>query len=70
MTRLGPAELLYEFTVTDPALYTQAWRAEMAFAPAAGRMFEYACHEGNYGLPGILAGARRQERDAAAKGGR
>ena len=63
-TRLGPDELFYEFTVEDPVLFTRPWRAEMAFAPAKGRIFEYACHEGNYSLPGILAGARREEREA------
>ena len=66
-TRLGAGELLYEFTVTDPALYTRPWRAEMVFKTAAGRIFEYACHEGNRSLPGILAGARREERETAAK---
>ena len=68
-TRTGPAELTYEFTVEDPVLYTQAWRAEMTLHPAPGRMFEFACHEGNYSLPGILAGGRREEQ-AAAKGGK
>ncbi|HLZ77086.1 hypothetical protein [Phenylobacterium sp.] len=63
-TRTGPAELTYEFTVTDPALYTQPWRGEMALKPAPGAMFEFACHEGNYSLPGILAGARVEERAA------
>ncbi|HLZ77085.1 hypothetical protein [Phenylobacterium sp.] len=66
-TRLSEDELLYEFTVTDPAMYTQAWRGEMEFRNAGGRIFEYACHEGNYALPGILAGARREEREAAAR---
>jgi hypothetical protein len=60
-TRLSPTELLYEFTVTDPTLYTQTWRAEMPFLRAKGPMYEYACHEGNYGLPNILANARRLE---------
>jgi hypothetical protein len=60
-TRTGPDELAYEFTVEDPALYTRPWRAETALKRQAGRLFEYACHEGNYSLPGILAGARREE---------
>jgi hypothetical protein len=64
-TRLSAGELFYEFTLTDPALYTRAWRGEMVFKYAGGRIFEYACHEGNYALPGILAGARREEREAA-----
>lgn len=66
-TRNGPSEILYTFTVEDPSIYTQVWRAEMAFRPAPGRLFEYACHEGNYGLPDIMAAARRME--AAAKSG-
>jgi len=69
-TRTGPAELFYEFTVEDPTLFTRPWRGEMAIQAARGRLFEYACHEGNYSLPGILAGARLEERQAAAaKGG-
>jgi len=66
-TRLGEGEIFYEFTVTDPALYTRPWRGEMVFKRTGGRIFEYACHEGNYSLPGILAGARREEREAAAR---
>ncbi|MGZ6040225.1 MAG: hypothetical protein ACXWKR_16275, partial [Phenylobacterium sp.] len=57
--------IFYEFSVTDPTFYTQTWRAEMPFLAARGPMYEYACHEGNYGLPNILAGARRAEREAA-----
>lgn len=64
-TRLGPEEILYEFTVEDSDAYTQAWTAQIPMRPAEGRLYEYACHEGNYALPGILAGARRQELDAA-----
>jgi hypothetical protein len=67
-TRLSPQALFYEFTVEDETLYTRPWRAEMVFQNAGGQIFEYACHEGNYSLPGILAGARREEREAAAKG--
>ena len=63
-TRVGPAELLYEYTVTDPTLYSQPWRGEMSFHATRGPMFEYACHEGNYGLAGALAGARREEAEA------
>jgi hypothetical protein len=70
-TRVGPDELLYEFAVTDPSLYTQTWRAEMPFLRAKGPMYEYTCHEGNYGLPNILGAARRLEGktiDGVAKG--
>lgn len=59
--RVSPTELLYEFAVTDPTFYTQTWRAEMPFLAAKGPMYEYTCHEGNYGMHDILAGARRLE---------
>jgi hypothetical protein len=69
-TRLAAHEILYGFTVDDETLYTRPWRGENLFVPAPGRLFEYACHEGNYGLPDILRIARGAEREAAAKGGR
>ncbi|MBS0363357.1 MAG: hypothetical protein JSR98_18430 [Proteobacteria bacterium] len=65
-TRVSADELLYEFTVTDPTLYTQTWRAEMPFRRAKGPIYEYACHEANYGMTNILSGARYEERTAAA----
>lgn len=63
-TRTGPDALTYEFTVDDPATYLRPWRAQMVFRISKGPIYEYACHEGNYSLPGILAGARREEREA------
>ena len=57
-TRVGPDEILYEFSVEDPTVFTQVWRAEVPMLAAKGRIYEYACHEGNYSLSGILAGAR------------
>ncbi len=57
--RTGPGEISYIFTVDDPATYSRPWRAEVVFGPAPGRMFEYACHEGNYALTSILAAARQ-----------
>ncbi|MDP3491934.1 MAG: hypothetical protein Q8R82_02385, partial [Hyphomonadaceae bacterium] len=66
LTRTTSNDVLYQFSVHDPETYTQDWKAEMAFYPSEG-MYEYACHEGNYGLPGILAGARKLEADADAK---
>ena len=62
-TRIGPDEILYEFTVEDDSAYTQPWTAQIPFRTAEGSLYEYACHEGNYALPGILAGARREERE-------
>jgi hypothetical protein len=66
-TRVSPTEIFYEFAVTDPTFYTQTWRGEMPFLAAKGPMYEYACHEGNYGMTNILAGARHTEREAAAR---
>ena len=68
LRRVGEAEIKYSFEVQDPALYSEPWRGEISLRPADGRIYEYACHEGNYALPGILAGARREEAEAA--GGR
>ena len=60
-TRVSAKELLYEFTVEDPFFYSRPWRGELTFTASADRVFEYACHEGNYALTGILAGARQAE---------
>jgi hypothetical protein len=68
-TRVADAELRYDFTVEDPEVFTQPWRGEMTLREASGHIYEYACHEGNYSLPGILAGARADEREAAAAAG-
>ena len=56
-------EIVYRFTMNDAVAYTQPWTAEMVLyrRPPADRIYEFACHEGNYALPGILAGARRLE---------
>lgn len=61
-TLLGPDEILYSFTVEDPVLYTRPWSAETVMTRSADRMFEYACHEGNYGLANILSGGRAMDR--------
>ena len=66
-TKVGPDELRYAYAVDDPATYTRVWRAEMPLRRSTQPMFEFACHEGNYSLSGILGGARQQEREAAAK---
>jgi hypothetical protein len=66
-TRVGPDRLHYAFSVEDPTVWDTAWGGEYEFAPLKGRVQEYACHEGNYALEGILSGARQEERDAAAK---
>lgn len=65
-TRTGPREISYLFEVSDPTLFTQTWRGEMVFRPAEGPLYEYACHEGNYSLPSILAAARQGNQPAPA----
>lgn len=64
-TRVADNKLHYSFTIDDPDLYTQPWTGEMPMYTGED-LYEYACHEGNYAMPAILAGARRQEMDAAA----
>jgi hypothetical protein len=66
-TRVSDKEILYQFTVEDSAAYTQTWKGEVPLLATNDLIYEYACHEGNYALPGILAGAREQEKAAAAK---
>ncbi len=65
--RTAEDNILYEFTVEDPATWTKSWTAQMPFAKIDGPIFEYACHEGNHGVLGNLGGARAEER-AAVKG--
>ena len=60
-TRLGPEEILYRFEVEDPGAYSENWIGEVALRRTDDTIYEYACHEGNYALPGILAGARLEE---------
>jgi hypothetical protein len=67
-TRVSPTRVNYQFTVEDPDTWTAPWGGEYDFAPLNGIVYEYACHEGNYALPAILAGARRKEQEAAAGG--
>ena len=60
-TRTGEGTLDYEFTVTDPKTWTREWGGALPMTRSVGPMFEYACHEGNYGLTNMLAGSRAQE---------
>ncbi len=64
-TRTGPDEITYAFDIDDPGFYTQPWKGEMLFTRSNGPVYEYACHEGNYALHGILQGARIVEAQAA-----
>jgi hypothetical protein len=64
-TRVAPDQILYRFTVEDPATWARPWTAEMPMAKTNGPIFEFACHESNYGIANILAGARAEEKQAA-----
>jgi hypothetical protein len=61
-TRVSADTLQYEFTATDPTTWTKPWTARLLLKASRDRLFEYACHEGNLGLPGILSGHRAQEK--------
>jgi hypothetical protein len=65
-TRIDSKTLLYEFTVEDPTTWMEAWSVEVPMQKSENPMFEYACHEGNYGMEGTLSGARALERNQAA----
>ena len=65
-TRLDTETLLYEFTVDDPSGWTSAWTAAVPMMKSDVPIFEYACHEGNYGMVGMLGGARATERAGGA----
>ena len=56
--------MLYEFTVDDPTTWEKPWTAQFTMIKTDAPLFEYACHEGNYGMTNLLAGARFQENDA------
>jgi hypothetical protein len=61
-TRTGPKTILYQFTVDDPSTFTKRWSAEMPMTAMDVPIYEYACHEGNYAMTGLLGGARSEER--------
>jgi hypothetical protein len=66
-TRASDDTLLYEFTVTDPATWTKPWTVQLPMARTDERIFEYACHEGNYSMPNMLKGARAVEQTSGAR---
>ncbi len=65
-TRIDEGTILYEFTIDDPTMFAETWGGEIPVSLTDEPLYEYACHEGNYALPGILAGARQLEADEAA----
>ena len=60
-TRVSASEILYAYTVEDPEVFSQTWRAEMILSSTPNHILEYACHEGNYSMAGMLAGGRIKE---------
>jgi len=66
-TRVAEDRLHYAFEVNDPDTWVEPWGGEYEFASVKDHVYEYACHEGNYGLSGILSGARADDEKAAAK---
>jgi hypothetical protein len=68
-TRLDPDTLLYEFTVDDPQSFTKPWTAQLTVTRTQDRIYEYACHEGNYSMFSTLSGARALEKSVNSKTG-
>jgi hypothetical protein len=68
-TRIADDMIDYKFTVEDPATWDRSWSADAPLAKTEGPIFEFACHETNYGIANILAGARAEEKAAAEKKG-
>ena len=66
-TRTGADTIQYRFTIDDPTAFTRPWTGEIAMSRAAGPIYEYACHEGNYSLATMLAGARAEEKAEAGE---
>jgi len=67
LTRVDPDTILYRFTVEDPGMWTKPWSGELPITRIQGQLYEYACHEANYGLVNTLRGARVAEEEAAQK---
>jgi hypothetical protein len=69
-TSHGPDVMDYQVTVDDPGWYTQPWTASIPMTKVQGPLYEYACHEGNYGMPNILTAQRKEDKEKAATPGR
>ena len=67
LTRTGPGTIVYDFTVDDPTAFTKPRSGELSMNKSEEGVVEYACHEGNYAMTDILAGARAAEKRAAGK---
>ena len=68
-SRIDEKTLLYRFTVEDPTIWTKPWTGEFVWPATDARIYEYACHEGNYSFANILKGARRLEEEAGKPAG-
>jgi hypothetical protein len=68
-TRTSDDQIDYQFTVDNPAMYTRQWTAILPMAKVKGPIYEYACHEGNYGIANVLSGYRAQEKKAQEPSG-
>jgi hypothetical protein len=66
-TRTGPKTLLYRFTIDDPTTWDRSWTGEYPWVATDEKLYEYACHEGNYALANMLRGARAKEKEDAGK---
>ena len=66
-TRVDDSTVLYRYTVDDPDEWTRPWTAELIMKRTENHMYEFACHEGNYGLVNILKGARARDAEGAAE---
>jgi hypothetical protein len=66
-TRTDPDTLMYEVTVEDPSTWAKPWKIELPMRKTDGPIYEYACHEGNYAMEGMLAGARAEEKASSSK---
>ena len=67
-TRTDANTILYTFTIDDPTTWTKQWTGEIPLRATDERLYEYSCHEANYGLEGVLRGARAQEKEKETAG--
>ena len=65
--RISPDQILYRATIDDPSTFSKQWTMEFPFRVAAGPVYEYACHEGNYAMTDIMGGARKMESEQKKK---
>ena len=68
LTPLDNGDLLYDFTVQDETAWTQTWSGAYVWKREQSKVYEYACHEGNYAMGNILRGARLLESEAQGAG--